>query len=146
MSNRLRQAAVAVVVLFAGAQLFNPDRTNPPTDPSRTLAAHAATQPALAAVINRSCGDCHSNATTWPWYAKIAPLSWAMAYGVNAGRNAVNFSEWAAYSAEQQRSLLAASCSDASHGKMPDGFWTFLHPDTRLAAGDIETICAAARQ
>jgi len=145
MSNRLRQAAVAVVILFAGAQLFSPDRTNPPTDPSRTLAAHAGTPTGLAAVVHRSCGDCHSNATTWPWYAKIAPLSWAMAYGVKSGRKALNFSEWAGYSPEQQRSLLTASCSDASHGKMPDGFWTFLHPDARLDARDIETICAAAR-
>jgi hypothetical protein len=44
-----------------------------------------------------------------------------------------------------QRVLLALSCQDASEGKMP-GPYNLLHPDTRLSAQDIETICAAARQ
>ena len=150
MSKRLKQAAVVVVIAFAAAQLYSPDRTNPPIDQTRTLAAHAPPAPSgapggLAAVVNRSCGDCHSNATTWPWYAKIAPLSWAMAYGVRAGRKAVNFSEWAGYSAEQQRALLEKSCSAASHGTMPDGVWTTLHPDARLSTQDVATICEAAK-
>lgn len=68
-----------------------------------------------------------------------------MAYGVTEGRKAVNFSEWAAYPPEVQRTLLSASCQDVSDGKMP-GPYTLLHPETRLSAQDIETICAAARQ
>jgi hypothetical protein len=66
-----------------------------------------------------------------------------MAYGVNAGRNAVNFSEWSSYSLAEQRSLLSASCRDASSGKMP-GAYTLVRPEARLAAHDVETICAAA--
>jgi hypothetical protein len=68
-----------------------------------------------------------------------------MARGVAEGRRAVNFSEWAAYPPEQQRSLLAASCRDASNGKMP-GLWTLFRPEARLSTRDVETICAAARQ
>jgi hypothetical protein len=66
-----------------------------------------------------------------------------MARGVSEGRKAVNFSEWSTYSPSQQRTLLAASCDDASAGRMP-GPWTLLHPETRLSPHDIETICAAA--
>jgi Haem-binding domain len=101
--------------------------------------------PRTAAVLDRACGDCHSNATVWPWYTRIAPVSWAMAYGVTTGRKAVNFSDWASYSPEQQRVLLAVSCDDAMSGKMP-GPYTLLHPEMRLSAQDTETICAAARQ
>jgi hypothetical protein len=86
-----------------------------------------------------------SNRTVWPWYARVAPVSWLMAYGVRTGRRAVNFSDWAAYRPDEQRALLAASCEDASTGKMP-GPYALLHPEMRLSAGDIETICAAARQ
>jgi hypothetical protein len=68
-----------------------------------------------------------------------------MARGVAEGRKAVNFSEWGAYSPNQQRTLLAASCDDVSTGRMP-GPWTLLHPEARLSPQDIETICAAARQ
>jgi len=145
MSRRLKQAAVVFVIALAAAQLVRPERTNPATDVSRTIAAHAGPASELVAVLDRACGDCHSNDTVWPWYTQIAPASWLMAYGVKEGRKAVNFSEWASYQPAQQRSLLLASCEDASTGKMP-GPYTLLRPETGLTATDVETICAAARQ
>jgi len=144
VSRRLKQAAVVFAIAFAAAQLVRPERANPATDPSRTIQAHVGTANGLVAVLDRACRDCHSNATVWPWYTQIAPVSWLMAYGVTKGRNAVNFSDWAAYSAEQQRLLLAVSCDDARSGKMP-GPYTLLHPETRLSDRDIETICAATQ-
>jgi hypothetical protein len=144
VKRRLKQATVVFVVVFAAAQLVRPERTNPVTDVSRTIQAHLGTTNGLVAVLDRACRDCHSNTTVWPWYTQIAPASWLMAYGVTKGRKAVNFSDWAAYSAEQQRLLLAMSCDDATSGKMP-GPYTLLQPETRLSARDIETICAATR-
>ena len=145
MSRRLKQAAAVFVIVLAAAQLVRPERANPATDATRTIQAHVGTPSELVAVLDRSCRDCHSNATVWPWYTQIAPASWLMAYGVREGRKAVNFSEWAAYPAEAQRTLLSASCQDVSDGKMP-GPYTLLHPETRLSPQDIETICTAARQ
>ena len=145
MGNRLKQAAILFIVVLAAAQFVRPERGNPPTDVNRTIQAHVRSANGLGAVLDRSCRDCHSNGTVWPWYTQIAPVSWLMAYGVSKGRNAVNFSEWAAYPLDQQRAVLVASCQDASAGKMP-GAYTLLHPEMRLSAQDIETICAAARQ
>ena len=145
MRRRLMQATVAVAVLFAAAQLIRPDRNNPPTDATRTIQAHVGTTSELVAVLDRSCRDCHSNNTVWPWYTQIAPLSWLMARGVAEGRKAVNFSEWASYPPDVQRTLLSVSCQDATSGKMP-GPYTFVRPETKLSPHDIETICAAARQ
>ena len=145
MRRRLKQAVLVFAVVLAAAQLVRPDRANPPIDPSRTIQAHLGTTSGVAAILDRACGDCHSNTTVWPWYTHVAPLSWLMARGVAEGRRAVNFSEWSAYSPDQQRTLLTASCHDASTGKMP-GPWTLLHPEARLSPQDVETICAAARQ
>ena len=145
MSRRLKQAAVVFVVVFVAAQLVRPERVNPPTDPSRTIAAHLGSSSGVVTVLERACSDCHSNRTVWPWYTQVAPISWLMASAVHEGRKAVNFSEWAAYSPEQRRMLLAVSCSDVSEGTMP-GAWTLLHPETRLSNQDVAIICAAARQ
>jgi hypothetical protein len=145
VSRRLKQAAILFVILFAAAQLVRPGRTNPATDRSRTIRAHPGTTSELVAVLDRSCRDCHSNATVWPWYTQIAPLSWLMARGVAEGRKAVNFSEWGGYPPEVQRTLLSVSCDDATSGKMP-GPYTLVRPETKLSSQDIETICAAARQ
>jgi hypothetical protein len=145
MKRRLKQAVGILVVAFAAAQLVRPDRTNPRIDPALAITAHVEASSQLPAILNRSCSDCHSNATVWPWYTQIAPVSWLMAQGVTEGRKAVNFSEWGGYSPDEQRTLLAASCDDVSAGRMP-GPWTVLHPETRLSPGEIETICAAAKE
>lgn len=145
MSRRVKQAAVVFVLVFAAAQLIRPERANPPTDASRTIQAHVGTASGLVAVLDRACRDCHSNSTVWPWYTQIAPLSWLMASGVNEGRKAINFSEWASYPPDVQRTLLSVACQDATSGKMP-GLYTLVRPETKLSPQDIETICAAARQ
>jgi len=145
MRRRLKQAAVLFLVLVAAAQLIRPNRTNPVTDASRTIQAHLGPTSGVVTIVNRSCGDCHSNATVWPWYTQIAPVSWLMAGAVKEGRRVVNFSEWASYSPDQQRILLGLSCQDVSEGKMP-GPYTLLHPEMRLSSQDIETFCAAARE
>ena len=145
MSRRVKQAAVVFVIVFAAVQLVRPEQANPTTDASRTIQAHVGATSELVAVLDRSCRDCHSNNTVWPWYTQIAPLSWLMARGVAEGRKAVNFSEWASYPPDVQRTLLSVSCQDATSGKMP-GSYTFVRPETKLSPQDIETICAAGRQ
>lgn len=148
MSRRLKQIAIIFIVFIvvaAAAQLIRPELTNPPTDPSRTIQAHMDGVKGFVSILDRSCSDCHSNDTRWPWFAQIAPASWLVAYGVTSGRKAVNFSDWASYPPEQQRALLSASCNDVSTGKMP-GVYALLRPETKLSTSDIETICAAARQ
>jgi hypothetical protein len=141
--NRRFTYAVGLVALFAAAQLVHPSRANPPADPARAIGAHASRE--VSQILARSCRDCHSNATVWPRYAKVAPLSWVMSYAVTKGRHAVNFSEWSTYRPDVRRMLLEASCQDVSSGKMP-GVYAVLQPETRLSPGDIETVCLAARQ
>jgi heme-binding protein len=144
MTRRLTWIAIVFAGAFGAAQLVPLDRTNPSTDASRAIQSQAGAASGLGVLLERSCRDCHSNATVWPSYARVAPVSWLMAYAVKKGRRAVNFSEWASYSPEQQRILLALSCRDASEGKMP-GLYGRLRPETRLSVQDIETICAAGR-
>ena len=149
MPRRLKKVGLAVVVVLivvlAAAQLVRPERTNPKIDVANTLQAHAATSSGLVAVVDRSCGDCHSNATVWARYTNVAPLSWIITRGVTEGRKALNFSEWAAYSREKQQELLTASCRDATNGTMPMSVYLRIRPEARLSAQDIETICTAAR-
>ena len=144
MSRRLKLAFLALVAVFAAAQLIRPSRINPPIDASRTIQAVLGPGSGVAAVVDRSCRDCHSNGTEWRWYTQVAPLSWLMARSVAEGRQVVNFSEWASYPPDRQRALLAASCQAASDGKMP-GFYAAVRPETKLSAQDIKTICDAVQ-
>jgi hypothetical protein len=146
VNRRLKQVAVVFVIVFAAAQLLRPERANPPTDPKRAIQAYVPSSSELPGVLNRACGNCHSNDTVWPWYSQLAPASWVVVRGVREGRTAVNFSDWGGYRRDQQRVLLAASCDDARAGRMPVHGYTLLYPAAQLSNRDIDIICAAAQQ
>lgn len=149
MWSRLRKSAVAsgvvLVALLSAAQLVRPAHTNPATDSTQTLRARMGPASALPSVVDRACGDCHSNATEWRWYTQVAPLSWVMDKAVGQGRKVVNFSEWTAYPPTQRRALLVLSCLDATSGKMPMQPYLRFRPDAKLSVKDVETICEASR-
>jgi len=140
---------VIAIVMFAAIQLFPPERTNPPVDPARTLEAHVAIPADIAAILERSCRDCHSNETTWPWYSYVAPASWLLAYDVREARGEMNFSEWGDYDAEDASHLLEEACELVEEGEMPLPPYTWLHPGAKLSEADVARLCEwteAARQ
>jgi hypothetical protein len=82
---------VAVVALFALAQAIPYGRSH--TNPA-TIAEPRWDSAQTRRLAAGACFDCHSNLTTWPWYSKIAPVSWLVQRDVDGGRAALNFSEW----------------------------------------------------
>ena len=43
-------------------------------------------QAEVTAILQTACWDCHSNQTVYPWYNKIAPISWYLARHINNGK------------------------------------------------------------
>ncbi len=136
-----RNLIIGFAVLLALMQFIVPARINPPTDPARTLAAARPDAAAAVAVIDRSCRDCHSNDTTWPWYSRVAPISWLVVHDVNEGRSEFNVSEFGTYAPEKQQRKLEEACKEVTQGEMPLGSYLMMHPDATLRAGDVERIC-----
>jgi hypothetical protein len=142
MRPSTKRITIIGVVLLAAMQVIRPARVNPPTDTTRTVEAVMSTDSPGLRVIDRSCRDCHSNNTTWPWYSNVAPVSWLISHDVVEGRRAVNFSEWASYGPEQRRKLLKKSCDEATEGEMPLTIYVLLHGTAKLTPGDIEAVCS----
>jgi len=144
-----KRAVVGVAIFIMLAQIYRPARTNPPTDKNQEIVATLAIEPAIASVLDRSCSDCHSNRTVWPWYSHVAPVSWLVVSDVNRGRQGVNFSEWGGYTAEQRSKLLEAICKEVTEGDMPPIAYTPMHSSAKLTKADAQEICrwtAATRQ
>lgn len=141
MRRVLRALLIAVPVLLVVIQVVRPDRTNPPVDPARTLEASVKVPPDVQAILDRSCRDCHSNRTRWPWYSHVAPASWLLAYHVREGREHLNLSEWADYDAEDQADVLKEVCEEVEKGNMPLPSYVPLHPEATLTPADAQAIC-----
>jgi hypothetical protein len=122
-------------------QFFGPAKTNPVIDPAQSIESKLQVSAPAAAILDRSCNDCHSNKTRWPWYANVAPVSWFVIGHVNEGRENINFSEWGRYTPRDVDALLRQMCREVRAGVMPLGSYTPLHPGAKLSAEDIKTFC-----
>jgi mono/diheme cytochrome c family protein len=138
--HRTTKAVVALVAAFLVIQIVRPARTNPPVDSAKTIDAHVDVPQAVDAILSRACADCHSNATRWPWYSQVAPVSWLLANDVNGGRLHLNFSDWEARH-HHEESPFAEMCKQVRDRDMPPWYYLPLHPAARLTPADVRTIC-----
>jgi len=134
-----------VVIVGAGcfviAQFFGPAKTNPAIDPSQTIETRMQVPAPVNAIFDRSCNDCHSNKSRWPWYSNVAPVSWFVINHVNEARQNLNFSEWGRYTKSDADGLLKRICREVKSGGMPLSSYTPLHPGSTPSAEDVKTLC-----
>jgi len=129
--KRIAKWTVAVLAAaLLAIQLFPIDRTNPPVETEVLAPAE------VRAVVRRACYDCHSNETVWPWYSRIAPVSWQIARDVREGRKALNFSTWNRLGAKEQLEAMYEIWEEVAEGKMPPSLYLPTHPEARLSAND----------
>lgn len=141
MRIRWQRITVIVLVLLAGIQLIPVAKTNPTFDPVGSLWAMQNVPADIGAILQRSCQDCHSNRTKWPWYSHVAPVSWTVASDVNGGRRHFNMDEWASYSLEKKQSKLTKICEELKSGDMPDSKYLWIHRSAKLTDQQRATLC-----
>ncbi len=122
-------------------QFLGPEKSNPPIDPLRPVEAHLKVTSQVSALFERACQNCHSHKTEWPWYSKVAPVSWFVIDNVNLGRSHMNFSDWANYDREEVIRLLEETCELVKTGDMPTRPYQWMHDESHLGEEDIGVIC-----
>ena len=137
----LKWLALAVVVVVICLQFVGPARTNPAVDQSQTIHARLQVNPQVASILDRSCQDCHSNTTRWPWYSNVAPVSWFVIDHVNHGRSHMNLSEWGSLDNSKAVKKLEEICEEVEDGAMPLPSYTRIHWSAKLSPEDIKVLC-----
>ncbi len=127
-----RKIALFILVAFALIQLIPVDRSNP------AIESEIIAPPEIQNILRKSCYDCHSNETVWPWYSKVAPVSWLLTSDIDEGRNEVNFSTWGNYNAKRQTKMLKESLEEVSENEMPPWSYLLMHKNAVLSAEERE--------
>lgn len=135
----LRIAVPFVVLLAFGIQWVPVDRSNPPVE------TDLGAPPQVDAILRRACYDCHSNESVWPWYSRVAPVSWVIAHHVHEGRDELNFSTWNRFDDRQRRKMLEEIGEAVAEGEMPMLSYVLGHPEARLDEQDRDLLLAWAR-
>src|SRR5271157_4803619 len=82
------------------------------------LLSGARVPPEVLAMFRRSCADCHSEATHYPWYSYVFPVSWLIQDDVIGGRKHLNFSRWDQYSVIWRQRRLSEIANQVQDGGM----------------------------
>ena len=146
MAKILKQSFLVLVALIAAIQFVRPSRINPPVNTSREITTVHPAPTEVTSTLQRSCNDCHSNRTVWPWYSNVAPASWLVAHDVNAGRSALNFSDWGVMDVGKRQESVGKICEEVRDGEMPMSQYVLLHPRARLTTRDTQALCSWALQ
>ncbi len=140
---RVKKFLLALAGFLVVIQILQPARTNPPIVASKSLTAHVHVPEDVYSFLIRSCGDCHSNQTRWPWYSHVAPLSWVITDDVNEGRRHMNFEDWDALEDPQKANdRLTGICEEIRQKGMPPFSYRMVHASKRLNSQEISDICA----
>ena len=143
----LRVIGVVAGVLIA-LQFIPVNCANPPVK-ADLLAGVKLDEPATQA-LHAACYDCHSHETRWPFYARIAPVSWWVTRHVREGREHLNLSDWSTDRPWDTRVRLEAMTHALRDDSMPPTDYRWLHARARLSAGDrthlADALQAAADQ
>ncbi len=111
------------LLLVSQAVPYGRGHSNPPV-----TAEPAWDSPTTRAMVQTSCGDCHSNTTKWLWYSNIAPVSWLVQNDVDGGRRTLNFSEWNTPQADANDII-----EQIRNGSMPPFTYTVIHRGAALS-------------
>lgn len=142
----LRKIMLGLLVVFLILQAYRPERnTGEMHGPKSLFAAHHP-PPAVERLLVRSCFDCHSNHTRYPWYSNVQPLGWWLQHHVNEGREALNFSIWADYKKEDMPHILEELQEEIEKGHMPLPSYLLLHNDAKLTPSEKDTVLHWAKE
>lgn len=146
MKKALKIIAIVLAVGFLSLQVFQIDKTNPPIAQNETLEA-AVTVPAdISQILARSCNDCHSHKTVYPWYTSVQPNGWFMKGHIDDGRKELNFSVFKTYSPEKKQKKFDEICEQVREGAMPLPSYLWIHSDAALSESEKDALCRWTEQ
>lgn len=130
MKKKILIGVAAVLIIM---QFFRIDKSAPKTNPADDFVSISQPSPEITQMLKAACYDCHSYETAYPWYTNVAPLSFWIKGHIKAGRQKLNFAEWASYDAGKKAHKLEECIEEIESNHMPLKSYTWLHPEGKLS-------------
>jgi Haem-binding domain len=84
-------------------------------------------------ILAKACNDCHSNNTTYPWYANFQPVHWWLNNHIKEGKRGLNLDEYTNRSLRFQYHKMEDLVEQIKEGDMPLDSYTWIHKDAKLS-------------
>ena len=146
MRKKTRWVIYGLILGIVILQLFQPQKNIGDRSVAEDLFKTAEVDNAVKDILERSCYDCHSNFTNYPWYSYISPVSIFLGKHVKKGKEELNFSEWGLISDKDKISRLVDIYESVESGEMPLQSYLIIHKEAALSEDDKEVILSWAEK
>lgn len=142
----VKKIAIALLVVLVGMQFFRPEKNQVEGDYVAAFVAETQPSPEVQGILKSACYDCHSANTNYPWYSNVAPISYWLADHIEEGKEHLDFSDWANYTAKKKDHKLEELVEEVKEGEMPLNEYTWTHADARLTQEQITALLTWAEE
>ena len=129
----VRRILIALLVILLIIQFFHPARNAAQGEQPNHISTIYAVPSEVKNILEKTCNDCHSNNTVYPWYSKVQPVDWWLTDHINEGKRELNFDEFTTYNLRRQYHKLDEVMKQVKDGEMPLNSYTWIHNDARLS-------------
>lgn len=141
-----KKLLVVLLGILVLAQFIRP-AANDSEDSGNGIAAAYPVPDVVAGILEKSCYDCHSSHTNYPWYSQVQPVGWWLWWHVKEGKEELNFSEFATYSPRRAYHKLEEIQEQVVVEKeMPLTSYTLMHSKARLNDAERELLAQWTEQ
>ena len=134
MKKVLKIVLIIFVIAFIVIQFKKPSKNAGEEIAANQITAVQMMPEDLQQILKVSCYDCDSNTTHYPWYYNIQPVAWVLNDHIVAGKDELNFSEFATYPTYRRYKKFKEIIKEVKDGDMPISSYTLLHRDASLNA------------
>jgi hypothetical protein len=127
-------------VAFVAIQFIRPARNASAAPPGSGIEARYPVPANVMQILRRSCFDCHSDSTVYPWYEQIQPAAWWLNSHIQDGKRGINFDRFATYRPMRQYSKFRDIVEQLQSDKMPLGSYLWIHRYARLTAEEKDDV------
>jgi hypothetical protein len=134
--SKRKKILVGLLLLFLAVQAIQPSKNQGNASGPKDIIQVKQVPDSVLAVLKKSCYDCHSNYTIYPWYDNITPVNWWVAHHIDEGKRELNFSIFGEYTAKRQAKKLEESAKQIEEDEMPLKSYLLLHSNAELSAAE----------
>jgi hypothetical protein len=142
----MKKLILGIVAILIAIQFIHPAK-NESNDNTYDISTKYSIPAPVQETLKNACNDCHSNQSTYPWYANIQPVGFWLNHHIEEGKEHLNFSTFTKLPIAVQNHKLEEVIETVEEGEMPMPSYTYfgLHPKANLNTADKDALIAWAK-
>ena len=143
-----KKIAIALAVVVVVLQFIRPEKNAGNSPTMHSITQNFPVPAGVQTVLQRSCYNCHSNRTDYPWYEEVQPVGWFLNKHIQDGKRGLNFDEYTTYRIMKQYRRFNDIIENVDKDEMPLPSYLIIHRNAKLTASEKDELirwCNAMR-